>query len=146
MDYPTALVNNVKKVIGSIKDLILLGVLENEKQIRDWITKRWLTGKTPNGDLIGFYQGYDYAEFKNVMNSFAGLGHVDLTLTGALGKGIRVNPISKDKFEIFSTDWKYNDIAEKYGELNFNISEPEKKMLYSKIVMVIMQEIDKAYA
>ena len=79
------------------------------------------------------------------MNSLAG-GDVDLTLTGALGKGIKVKPLGDD-FEIFSTDSKFDEIADKYGDYNFNISEDEKIILFDKIMANVLNEImDKSYA
>lgn len=144
MNYIEQIQKGVKSVQSSLDDLVDIAMHENEAQIRNWITERWLTGRTPTGDLIGMYRFEDYAELKNVMNSYAGFGNVDLTLTGALGRGIKISPFGDD-YEVFSSDWKYDKIVEKYGEINFNISEPEREILFSKITLIILTELNKAY-
>lgn len=144
MNYLEQLQTNVKSVQSSIEDLVDIAMHDNEKQIREWITNRWLLGKTPLGGFIGVYRGQGYSELKNRLNSKAGLGNVDLTLTGALGRGIRISGFNNE-YEIFSTDWKYEKIVEKYGEINFNISEDEREILFSKITLMILTELNNAY-
>lgn len=144
MNYVEQLRQGVKNVQSNLDDLIDIAMHENENQIRNWITDRWLTGKTPLGDYIGVYRGQGYAELKNRLNSKAGLGNVDLTLTGALGRGIQISGFNNE-YEVFSTDTKYSDIVAKYGEINFNISEPEREILFSKITLIILTELNKAY-
>lgn len=109
-----------------------------------------MLGKDPDGNEIGVYSrsqiGAEYAFFKNTINPLAGVGNVDLTLTGALGKGIKVKPLG-ESFEVFSTDSKFDEIADKYGDYNFNISEDEKKVLFDKIMAQVLNDImDKSYA
>lgn len=116
----------------------------NEEQIAKWIRDRWLTGKDPNGNLIGMYRFEDYAEEKYNLNSFAGFGNVDLTLSGRMGRSIEISGFN-NSFEVFSTVGYYDEIVEKYGEVNFNITEPERKRLFDAIIMVIFDKIDKAY-
>ena len=133
-----------------LQELIQNHVKLNEAEIRQTIRDRWLLGKDPDGNEIGIYSrsafGAEYAFFKNKINPSAGVGNVDLTLTGALGKGIKVKPLGGD-FEIFSTDSKFDEIADKYGDYNFNISEDEKKVLFDKIMANVLNEImDKSYA
>ena len=118
---------------------------KNEKWIREQIRKRWLLGKRPAGSLIGLYRSEDYAEDKYNQNNNAGFGNVDLTLTGALGRGIQISGFNDD-YEIFSSDTKYEDIVDKYGYYNFNITEDEKKELFDRILSVILLEsINEAY-
>lgn len=144
MNYIEEIQKGVQSIQVGLGDLVDIAMHENEKQIREWITDRWLTGKTPLGDYIGVYRGQGYAELKNRLNSKAGLGNVDLTLTGALGRGIQISGFN-DEYEIFSTDWKYNDIVAKYGEINFNISEDEREILFSKIILIVLTELNNAY-
>jgi len=113
---------------------------KNEKWIREKIRSRWLLGKKPDGSLIGLYRSEDYAEDKYQLNNAAGFGNVDLTLTGALGRGIQITGFN-DEYEIFSTDRKYTDIVEKYGYYNFNISEDERKELFDKILVVVLNDV-----
>jgi hypothetical protein len=126
------------------------GVLEaeiykNEEQIKRWIRERWLTGYDANGDAIGLYRFEDYAEEKYARSSLAGFGNVDLTYSGAMGRSIQISGFNKGEFEVFSTVGYYNKIVEKYGEVNFNITETEKNKLTDIIFIVIFNDINEAY-
>lgn len=85
-------------------------------------------GESVLGGFIGDYSmsqmGQDYKAYKMSINPKAG-GHVDLTLTGALGEGLTTKLTSSDSFQIFSTDKKYKDIGNKYGFREFGLSESE---------------------
>lgn len=119
---------------------------ENEAWIRQKIRDRWALGLKPNGDIIGLYRSEDYAEEKYRQNSKAGFGNVDLTLTGSLWRGIQISGFN-DEYEIFSSDSKYDEITDKYGDYNFNITEEEKQHLFDKILVnVLMDVMDKSYA
>jgi hypothetical protein len=125
-------------------------LLSNENLIRKKIRDRWLLGKDPDGNEIGIYSksqiGAEYAFFKNKINPLAGVGNVDLTLTGALGKGIKVK-LASNNIEIFSTDSKFDEIAEKYGDYNFNLSDAERDILFDKIGGIVLNKvINKTYA
>jgi hypothetical protein len=131
--------------MSMIQDLVNSQIKQNESQIRETIRDRWVLGKLPDGSSIAKYSlassyevnrkaGYaKYYVFKHDLNKKAGLGNVDLTLTGALGKGIKVK-VAQDNFEIFSTDEKFEDIISRYGDYNFNLSEDEKKELFDNII------------
>jgi len=86
------------------------------------------------------YRSEDYADDKYQLNNAAGFGNVDLTLTGALGRGIQISGFN-DEYEIFSSDYKYEDIVDKYGYYNFNISEDERKELFDKILVVVLNDV-----
>jgi hypothetical protein len=62
------------------------------------------------------------------MNSLAG-GNVDLTLTGALNKGLDIFPLSGDNFNIFSKDEKARSIAEKYGLDVYGLTKEEEEIV-----------------
>ena len=129
-----------------IQDLIDYQIHENENWIRQKIRDRWALGKKPDGSTIGLYRSEEYAREKFGGSSLAGFGNVDLTLTGSLWKGIQISGF-KDEYEVFSTDSKYEDIVDKYGEYNFNISETEKKILFDRILVKILTDImNKSYA
>jgi hypothetical protein len=113
---------------------------ENEKWIRKTIRNRWKLGKTPEGGVIGLYRSEIYADYKYGENPNAGFGNVDLTLTGALGRGIRISGFNEE-YEIYSEDSKYEDIKDKYGEYNFNISEQEQIELFKRIVNAVNLKI-----
>src|SRR5690606_4038083 len=107
-----------------------------ESEIRQLIKSRWKLGKRPDGSLIGFYRDVDYAIFKQQINSVAG-GDVDLTLTGSLGDRIKVILQSKG-IEIYSDDWKFEQISTKYGIDNFNITEEQENKLLDEIMKEVV--------
>lgn len=121
-------------------------MFENEKWIRDTVRSNWKLGIRPDtNDIIGLYRSESYANEKYNQNSSAGFGNVDLTLTGALGKGIVISGFNKE-YEVFSTDSKYNDIVEKYGDWNFNITEEQKTELFNRIQLVVLTKmINRTY-
>ena len=41
---------------------------------------------------------------------------------------------------------KYNDISDKYGEYNFNITPEERELLFNRILSVVLnQSLNKTY-
>ena len=145
MDYISPIKKKVKNRLSEAEILVGIEIKEKEPWIRKKIRQRWLLGKKPDGSFIGVYSnsafGAEYAFFKNKINPTPGIGNVDLTLTGALGKGIKVSGFN-DKYEIYSTDEKFDLIANKYGLYNFNITEEEKtelfKIIYDNINNLIL--------
>jgi hypothetical protein len=118
---------------------------ENEEWIKQTIRSRWSLGKKPDGSIIGLYASEEYARDKFRESSSAGFGNVDLTLTGSLWKGIQISGFN-DEYEVFSKDSKYDEIVDKYGEYNFNISETEKKILFDRILVNILTSVmNKTY-
>lgn len=65
-------------------------------------------------------------------------GNVDLTLTGALGKGLRIKKNSNHEFEIFSLDEKFAHISLKYGIEEFNITPGEWQTIQDEILNIIL--------
>ena len=145
MDYLKQPLKELKNQIRRIEDNIDIQMHENESWIRESIKDRWLLGKKPDGSLIGLYGSESYALDKFKDNSGAGFGNVDLTLTGSLGKGIQINGFNS-QYEVFSTDSKYEDISDKYGEYNFNITPEERELLFNRILSVVLnQSLNKTY-
>lgn len=123
----------------NIESEILSLLVDREAEIREFIKSRWKLGKRPDGSLIGFYRDVDYAIFKQQINSVAG-GDVDLTLTGSLGDKIKVILQSKG-IEIYSDDWKFEQISTKYGIDNFNITEEQENKLLDEIMKEVVNNI-----
>lgn len=144
MNYLKELSEKVNTVKLSIDDLVSNTIDNNDVQIRKWITDRWLTGKDSNGDLIGLYRSESYANEKYNISSLAGFSNVDLTYTGLMGRSIQLSGFNNE-FEVFSTVGYYDDITDKYGDINFNITDAEKEKLNDIIFMVIFNEINEAY-
>lgn len=119
-------------------------MFKNESVVRKWIRERWLTGFNSDGTAIGLYRFEEYAEQKNAMSSLAGFGNVDLTYSGVMGRAIQIDNFNGD-YKVFSTVGHYDEIVEKYGEANFNITDIEKEKLNDIIFNVIFNEINKSY-
>ncbi len=77
------------------------------------------------GEKIGKYRSSKYARVKNEMNPLAGLGNVDLKLTGAFHAGIKVT-VNAETFTTESIDKKGPDLKAKYGEV-FGLDEDHTK-------------------
>lgn len=142
MDYLTPVRVELKSQIATLQSLVNQEIQQKESWIRKTIRNRWLLGVDPDGNKIGVYRSGEYAEFKGGLNSKAGFGQVDLTLTGALGRGIKVKGFN-DQIEVFSTDEKFDDIASKYGDYNFNLSEEKKKELFDEVMATILNKVMK---
>lgn len=145
MDYLKPVQSELKKQISSLEDYIDIEMHANEKWIRESIKDRWDLGKRPDGSIIGLYRSEEYARDKYNKSNSAGFGNVDLTLTGSLWRGIQISGFNGE-YEVFSTDSKYEDIADKYGYYNFNLSEEERNFLFDKILVTILNRvINKTY-
>lgn len=144
MNYIEPIYKEVLDLRSELEDIIDYAMFDNEDEIRNMIRQRWLTGKRPDGSLIGWYRSETYANQKYSQNSSAGFGNADLTLTGALGRGIVISGFNGE-YEIYSNDSKYEEIVENWGEWNFNISEEEKRVLFDNIIKVIFDKLNIAY-
>lgn len=83
--------------------------------------------------------------FKVSINPRAG-GDVDLTLTGALGRGLKVKKTSYSKYEIFSTDSKFKKISSKYGLEQFNLDDQQRQDLFDMLYASALEEyLDNVY-
>lgn len=120
--------------------MVSFEMMEYEDEVRKWIKERWLLGDRPDGSIIGVYRSSEYAMFKQQMNPKAG-GDVDLTLTESLGDKIQMIPKSKAMFQIISTDSKYSEIVEKYGDVNFNLSPDKLELLFDMIGNQIINKV-----
>lgn len=144
MNYLSEISKELQTVKISVNGVIEAEMYKNEEQIKRWIRNRWLTGKDPNGNQIGLYRFEDYAEDKYSRSTLAGFANVDLTYSGLMGRSIEIQNFNGG-FEVFSTVGYYDKIIDKYGDVNFNITDIEKDKLIGMIFMVIFEEINKAY-
>ena len=111
----------------------------NSEQIVEGIRRRWLFGKDINDGIIGTYSWKEYEMFKVSSNPRAE-GNVDLTLTGALGRGLTVKKLSNSRYEIFSTDSKFDKISKQYGIEQFNMDERQKDELFDTLYYFALTE------
>ncbi len=126
--------------MAKISELINNEILGNESYIAKLIRERWAVGEKPDGSAIGVYRNKAYAAEKYAKNPRAGLGFVDLTLTGSLGKNLKVSPYGSD-YEIYSKDQKYGQIAKKYGDENFGIKPVEETELLESVEADVLSEV-----
>lgn len=141
--YTDILLRDLKRAKEEIKPTFDALFLGKESEIRYLIYSRWLLGEKPNGQRIGIYRDEEYRDYKYFKNPFAGAS-VDLIDSGDLWKGIKIFNES-DGIEIFSTDWKFEMIMDKYGEENFNITEKETQEIITEIQTLTLELIYKKY-
>jgi len=139
----TNLLSKAKREKQQIPQVIGTLILFNSDTILEGIRKRWLFGKDPNGGIIGNYSnspmGRDYQSFKVSFNPNAS-GTVDLTLTGALGRGLRITKRNNTEYEIFSTDVKFDKISDKYGLEQFNLDQQQRNELFDMLTLYGLEE------
>jgi len=98
-----------------------------------------------NDGSIGEYRSSEYKAFKVYSNPKAG-GSVDLTLTGALGNGLTIRKKGAKQYEIFSTDYKFKRIADKYGIEQFNLDAIQLNELIDMLYFTAIEEyLDNVY-
>lgn len=76
--------------------------------------------------------------FKVSMNSSAG-GNVDLTLTGSLGSNLFIRRKSAQEYEILSSDFKFDQIAIKYGIEEFNLDQTQQQELFALLEFSVLE-------
>jgi hypothetical protein len=120
-------------------------IIFNSENIVDGIRRRWSFGKDVNDGSIGEYRSSEYKAFKVYSNPKAG-GSVDLTLTGALGNGLTIRKKGTKQYEIFSTDYKFKRIADKYGIEQFNLDAIQLDELIDMLYFTAIEEyLDNVY-
>lgn len=121
----------IPQVLGTL-------IIFNSEQIVGGIRRRWAFGKDVNDGIIGQYQNPDYQAFKVSTNPRAG-GNVDLTLTGALGQGLTIRKKGDKQYEIFSTDYKFKRITDKYGIEQFNLDQQQTEELFDMLYFMALE-------
>jgi len=121
----------IPQVLGTL-------IIFNSEQIVEGIRRRWAFGKDVNDGIIGQYQNPDYQAFKVSTNPRAG-GNVDLTLTGALGQGLTIRKKGDKQYEIFSTDYKFKRITDKYGIEQFNLDQQQTEELFDMLYFMALE-------
>ena len=113
--------NNLKSI--EFNKIIQEGIFETKNEIVEYQKGQMLRGLKSTGAIIGKYKNKDYAIKKANMNPLAGINNVDLRLTGEFQRNIKLKFFSSS-FEIFSTDWKFEELSNKYGNEIFGLSVP----------------------
>ena len=140
---------------SNVENDLLSLILDREDDIRDMIKKRWADGYIDYSNLIQDQYSKTskyrvsgnefYYLFKNNLNPKAGLGNVDLILTGALVEGIKTILQNKG-IEIISDNWKYDLIGKHYGYGVYNITEEQENELLDEIMaQVVINAFNKIW-
>lgn len=124
-----------------IESLFKRELLKNKDDILDFVKKRWITGKRPDGSLIGkgdlAYKSFAYQQEKLRQNPIAG-GNVDLIATGSLKRDLDIFPLTGGNFTIFSKDEKAINIAAKYGLDVYGLTNEEEEIVISIVSGIVM--------
>lgn len=140
-----SLIKNLKTInYHFMADTIELWMSKNEHKILKLAKDRMLRGDSVDGGVIGIYRSKSYELFKARLNPLAG-GVVDLFLTGALQKRMTIIDDGNLKFEIISTDGKYDLIAEKYGAEQFGLTDQEKQSVINEAMNCLIDKIKEKY-
>jgi len=140
MDYLSPIINKIKSEQSGLKRYFGQLVILNSPTIINDVKRRWLYGKSVNGGIIGEYASEEYRLFKMELNPLAN-GNVDLMLYGGLSGDMQVKLIGDTKFEIFSTDQKYQKIGRKYGFEEFGLTEEESYELFKELQVFALESI-----
>ena len=118
---PLQLKNNLKRFTLPVLQKEVSVIILRDNKIIDRKRDELKAGVSPDGSDIGTYRSPSYAVFKQSRNPFAG-GKVDLILTGAYERAIKVLSLGNSKFTLRSSDSKRNDLIAKYGIENEGIN------------------------
>lgn len=119
---PLKLQQSLKKFTLPVLQKEVSQIILRDKKILDRKRDELKAGVTPDGGQIGEYQSTSYSIFKARINPFAG-GKVDMILTGAYERAIKVLSLGNSKFTLRSSDGKRDALIGKYGIKNEGINE-----------------------
>lgn len=140
MSYIDTYYSQLLRQKEKIPQMSLNEYMRKKTEIKRLIKERWLIGKRPDGSLIAKYSQFGYATEKYKQNSKAGFMNVDLIDTGSLVNQI-TTALTGNGIEIISTDKKFNAIADKYGDDNFNISDEQQEQIENDIAVIVIDKI-----
>ena len=121
MDFQASIRKWVK-ALSKPEQYFIGAVVENREEILDLNISQLEVGKDSLGELLERYVLDSYAEFKQAIGSQAPFGIADLILEGDFTEGFFLIVDGK-KIQITSTDDKTGDLAHKYGQDIFGLTE-----------------------
>lgn len=138
---PDLIINNLNSVSRSdLFDWCDEYITLNTNKILDLVRNRMKQGKNTEGGLIGVYRSNNYALFKERLNPLAH-GTVDLFLTGDLQKELTIKR-DANLATIFSTNWKYDMLFEKYGGGSaFGLTQIQHDEIISEMLLFCYEKI-----
>lgn len=146
MDYIEKIKSKAQSQKQKASQVIGQLIILNKNNIFEDVKRRWKIGESSLGGIIGEYSnsplGQEYKSYKMSINPSAG-GNVDLTLTGALGRGLTIKKINSTDYKLFSTDSKYEMLGDKYGFDEFGLSESEWLEMQSELLVFALENAIK---
>lgn len=117
---------------GKIKQKTTELILEDKGQkIAEVKRNEFAFGQRPDRSKIGTYANPDYSFKKSMMNPLAGLGQVDLTLTGASNRSLFVKPQAGGfAFEANTKQWGIN--VDRYGKDIQSVNQKDFEQVQAK--------------
>ena len=107
-------------------------------------TQLVFTGKGSDGKTLKRYRNQDYAVYKHGLNPYPGLGVPDLKLTGAFLRNLKVVILTNRQYEIISTDAKYQDLLDKYGDTMLGLNKVSivqyKEQYFNEALVKILKQ------
>lgn len=125
----------------NISDLAAQSIDDTKENIKDLQRDQLLHGLRGDGKKIGKYRSRKYAAAKNAMNPLAGLGNVDLKLTGAVHGDLFVD-VREDEYVIDSADSKMGKLIEKYGDPLGLAQENEQKYIDETLEEAFIKNVE----
>ena len=141
--------DQIKRIQGKLNliteefvgQLLKSEILNNEEEIVQKVKDRWQVGRRPDGAIIGVYRSYPYYLEKLERNPSAN-GNVDLIDTGALRNNLKVNSsLFTNIFNVYSSDWKFNTIGDKYGYDVYGLTKDEADAFLEEAIVNIQESI-----
>lgn len=133
----------------SITDVVGVAMENTQKRLTDAQRNQMLEGLRSDGKKIGKYKSKTYAAKKFAMNPMAGLGNIDLKLTGEFQAAILVDVRPGSQSLVFSSaDEKTSMIVSLLGKEVFGLSTPFAKeysayFLKPEVIKLIRKQITR---
>ena len=129
---------NVRKI--NVNKMMNRAVLENKEEILDLNTAQLSKGKNKFGEFLQEYALDAYAKYKKFLGSEAPLGIPNLYLEGNFYEGWFISE-DGENWNIFSSDEKADELANKYGIDIFGLSEESLAEIRPAILESIQNQI-----
>lgn len=114
-------------------------IADSKIEIADKNRAQLMEGYDKNGKKLKKYASTAYAKRKNQRNPFPGFGTPDLYNMGNYQEGITLRILTKQTFEMYSTDWKYALLKKKYPD-NLGLSNQSKEEIQNEIVIPSLRQ------
>lgn len=125
----------------NVADVVNTALLKNTDKAEDALRKQHKKGDSATGK-IGKYHSMKYARYKSELNPEAGLGNVDLYLTGSFAEKIKAS-VTSDELLFTSTDNKTEKLVQKYSDSILDLNGQNNSIFADEIRVDFEQVITK---